>query len=149
MKNKKLIIVCILVVLVIIAGVLILFRYNYIQANRIVIGIQVLYNEDGNSYIDDFVYSYSPDNISKKNMQNLSNFLSDSKTFHEDFKEKYKTPYQVRATIETPLGKTIVHYSGIATNKSTGETENINRIFEYDFVLIRNPDDLQRTDSVS
>ncbi len=150
MNKKKKVLALILTLTICFSIAVICFSwYKYNQNNRVGIGIQIIYNEDGDSFIDDFVYSYNPDKISVKTKQHLSAFSTDSEEYHKQFKEKYEAPYYVKAKIDTSKGKTTVSYSGTAKNKENGKIEDINKLYVYDFVLIRYPEDLQRTKEVA
>lgn len=141
MKKSRKLIICVLVVLIVISGVLIMQRINY-DPNRFSVCVGPWTNEDGGSF-EMLIFAQSGE-LSKKRQEQFDKIRSDLKSYDDEFKEKYTVPYDIKADYKIDGKRTVITYTGTATNAETKQTENINKVFEYDFLLVKNKADIQR-----
>lgn len=64
-------------------------------------------------------------------------FVDDNQAEFLRFEQLYTAPTRITAQCEVKNGKTIVTYSGTATNKSDGKTVDVNEQLVFDFVLTK------------
>lgn len=117
---------------------------KYKESTRVSVGIGPGLLEEGEKgYFDTLIFA-TDSKVSEKTRARVNEVMNDLRKYDEEFKQKYTAPCQVFADYKNVNGKTVITYNGTATNKETNKTEEIRKTFEYDYVLVKDENDIQR-----
>lgn len=142
MKKSVKLIICILAVLLVCGSTYMIWAYNNpecILAKGTPVG-----NNDSNTsfYCENYMIAFS----ARKPFENLPKSFSEKLDIcgdkmlekQSELHEKYDAPADIKVSCKIDGEKTVITYSGTATDKSSGKTVDVNEEIVFDFILTKN-----------
>ncbi len=129
---KKKIIIAIVVVVVLISSVAIYFTTK----SDFVIGIGKPVDSSTPMYVEHIMLSYGKE-PSEKQEEQLTEMYNKIDVVQKEISTEFVAPTHIEVEVEFEDGKTIITYSGKATEKSTNKEIDYNEELVFDFILTK------------
>lgn len=135
--EKKIIIIAAVVLVISVVGFISYTVWDYYTPHYQIVKSKPV-NEQTDFYLESFSIGCSSNTEEPADSLKKSLEISDTcVNKHAEFVSLYTAPTHITAQCEVKNGKTIVTYSGTATNKSDGKTVDVNEQLVFDFVLTK------------
>lgn len=129
---KKKIIIAIVVVVVLISSVSIYLTTK----SDFVIGIGKPVDSSTSMYNEHIIISWGKE-PSEKEKEYLTQFTNGTEAIEKEILSNYIAPTHIEVEVEFEDGKTIITYSGKATEKATNNEIDYNKELVFDFILTK------------
>ena len=129
---KKRIIIAVLVAVVLVSSVAIYFATK----SDVVIGISKPVDLSTQMYTEQIILSFGKE-LSDKQEQQLTEMVDKIEVAQKEISTEFVAPTHIEIEVEFEDGKTIITYSGKATEKATNSEIDYNKELVFDFILTK------------